>query len=163
MESMNLKDLVGNVTPMETLTHGEFGSINLQFIINKFTEIITYMDTNEIKALKQTNKPQYRGHMMDKYEDFYEKYPHFFEKAIEGENLGELFKMFRIIDAIQGNKIPPVFGNLIMRQYFAHKNLNEPFKSKELEELTKTHDRLKFQLSQKQQNNVVELKKSLGI
>lgn len=79
----------------------------LKSIVDTITEILEYMGTDEILALKQTNQPEFTQKMEDKFSDFCDKYYSLFSLLVNGEDnsLEHLIMMINTLCMVKLGKI----------------------------------------------------------
>jgi len=73
---------------------------NVEKILDEIIKILECMNTDEMKLLKESNKPLFDQVMEEKFPEFSGKYFGIFQMVLTGEDLSPLFKMLNIITNI---------------------------------------------------------------
>lgn len=74
-------------------------------LLKKVTEILEYMCTDDMIALKSTDSGEFNKHMEEKFSVFSNRYYSIFYKLLSGEDLTPLFSMLAAIEKIKKGEV----------------------------------------------------------
>ncbi|QKF93758.1 hypothetical protein QKU48_gp0300 [Fadolivirus algeromassiliense] len=93
------------------------GNVPIEKILDQVISILEYMNTPELKTLKETNYPLYEQTIEDKYPDFSYNYYSVFKMVISGEDITPLFKMLEVLGDVRAGKTSFEDGEKNVGQY----------------------------------------------
>jgi len=106
-------------------------------------KIRDFINTEEMKELKSSNKSLYETTIQKEFSQFYTDYPTLFRVILNGSDLSFLERMLGMITKIQNNDIDKFDGEKILGEELAEKYIypaikdQKPLSEKELKERQK--------------------------
>jgi hypothetical protein len=99
---------------------------DVKILLKKVTEILEYMCTDEMIALKNEDTGEYNKQMEEKFSVFSNRYYSIFHKLLSGEDLTPLFSMLAAIEKVKNGEVTmetaeKQLGNILAKKYIHEK------------------------------------------